>query len=62
MEYNKDAINTYLRLTDNGRIKDMGGREKSQQLFNREVCYIGTQKRRFIIFQSGGNFGPHRKY
>ena len=23
MEYNKDAINTYLRLTDNGRIKDM---------------------------------------
>ncbi|MBS5917966.1 MAG: zeta toxin family protein [Negativicoccus succinicivorans] len=25
MEYNKDAINTYLRLTDNGRIKDMVG-------------------------------------
>ena len=31
MEYNKDAINTYLRLTDTGRIKDMVGREKSQR-------------------------------
>ena len=58
MEYNKDAINTYLRLTDNGRIKDMVGVRKISALLNREVCYIGTQKGDSLFSKAGVILAP----
>lgn len=53
MEYNKDAINTYLRLTDNGRIKDMVG-EKNRSGYSIGKSVILEHKKGDSLFSKAG--------
>lgn len=53
MEYNKGVINTYLRLTDNGRIKDMVG-EKNRSSYSIGKSVIFEHKKGDSLFSKAG--------